>query len=103
MKKFYFSVAFLFLLAGCSEPTYDSSNKITQVDSVVSMLNELSAEQRRDFFQLYVLYLQPYENKDGNSVKPDLKKLQGMTTEEVMAELWEHYDALDYASQHSSE
>jgi hypothetical protein len=100
------NIALLFLvffITACAESTYNSENTDTQVESFITLISETPKDQRKQFFELYVAYLQPYQHPSGQTITPDLNKLHGMTAAQVMNELWEHYDMLDYMSQHGPE
>ncbi|AFT71459.1 hypothetical protein B5T_03192 [Alloalcanivorax dieselolei B5] len=94
-------LCFLFLsLFACSEPSYNAKDKSTQIDSFIKLASNAPNDQKEYFFDLYVAYLQPYEDINGEIVTEDLKNLHGMKFDEVMNELWQHYDKVDYYSQH---
>lgn len=90
----------LLLITACTDKKYDASNSKTQIDSFVELLYETPPEQRKTFFELYVFYTIPYINEKGESVIPDIHNLDGLTAGEVMNVTSEHYDMVDYQSQH---
>lgn len=103
MKKILslkFLIFAIFLLSGCKDPTYSSENTTSQIDSFAELLYTTPQEQRKTFFDLYIFYTLPYINEQGERVTPDIHNLDGLTAEEVMHVTSEHYDMIDYQSQH---
>lgn len=103
MKKILslkFLIFALFLLSGCKDPTYSSENTTSQIDSFVELLYATPQEKRKTFFELYVFYTLPYINEKGERAIADIHNLDGLTADEVMQVTSEHYDMVDYQSQH---
>lgn len=90
-----------FTLSGCKEATF-SSDEGKRIDSFVELLYETPEIQRKTFFDLYTFYTLPYENERGEIVTPDIRKLDGLTAKEVMKVISDHYDMIDYQSQHGT-
>lgn len=100
ITKILAALTILFLITACTETKHDARDSKTQIDSFVELLYETPPEQRKTFFELYVFYTLPYINEKGESVIPDIHNLDGLTADEVMHVISEHYDMVDYQSQH---
>ncbi len=96
----YLAIA-LALIAGCKDPTYSAKSNSSQIDSFVELLYETPEAQRKTFFELYTFYTLPYANEQGKIVTPDIHKLDGLTAKQVMKVISDHYDMVDYQSQHN--
>lgn len=90
----------LVLISACAEKRYDAHDSKTQIDSFVELLYATPENQRKTFFDLYVFYTLPYTNEQGKTVTEDIHNLDGLTAEEVMQIISDHYDMVDYQSQH---
>lgn len=99
LKKPLF-IALAIVISGCKEPTYSSENTNSQIDSFVELLYATPENQRKTFFDLYVFYTLPYTNEQGKTVTEDIHNLDGLTAGEVMQVISDHYDMVDYQSQH---
>tara|TARA_B100000676_G_scaffold313222_1_gene392430 strand:+ start:969 stop:1292 length:324 start_codon:yes stop_codon:yes gene_type:complete len=100
ITRFLAALTILLLISACTEKRYDAHDSKTQIDSFVELLYATPENQRKIFFELYVFYTLPYTNELGKIVTEDIHNLDGLTAGEVMQVISDHYDMVDYRSQH---
>ncbi|PHR67192.1 hypothetical protein [Alcanivorax sp.] len=81
-------------LSGCGETTFDADN---HVDSFIELANNAPPETDTQLlFELWDVYLRGYVDHDGNVIEPDFAKLDGMNAEEILQELKNHIDFVQF-------
>ena len=81
-------------LSGCGETTFDANN---HVDSFIELGNNAPPETDTQLlFELWDVYLRGYVDHDGNVIEPDFAKLDGMNAEEILQELKNHVDYVQF-------
>ena len=81
-------------LQGCGETTFDSNN---HVDSFINLTQSAPSEADKDLLnELWGIYLSGYVDHNGNIVEPDFAKLDGMNAEEMLQELKNYVDYVQF-------
>ena len=81
-------------LQGCGETTFDANN---HVDSFIELSESATNEvDKKLLYDLWSVYLRGYVDHGGNVIEPDFAKLDGMNAEEVLQELKNHIDFVQF-------